>query len=81
MVLLLFDRLPLLMWGLCFGVALGWWLFQSRSPPQTTSGREQYEPARMSESIRSQLSDSDIPVERIDKRDPEGPVTLLISPS
>ncbi len=75
MVLLLFDRLPLWMWGLCFGVALGWWLFRSRSPPQTTSGREQYEPTGMSESIRSQLTDSDIPVERIDKRDPAGPVT------
>lgn len=47
MVMLIFDRLPLWLWGLCFGVALGWWLFRSQSSIQTTSGREQYEPTGM----------------------------------
>lgn len=72
----LVDFLPL--WGwvvLVVGSVLGWWgIRRLLATPDVTSGREQYESNGMGDSVRSRLSESDVPIERIDKRDPNGTV-------
>ncbi len=75
-LLLLVDLIPLWGWALVLGVVLGWWgIRRLFATPEATSGRERYESNGMGDSVRSRLSESDVPVERIDKRDPEGSAT------
>ncbi len=68
---------PAWLFTLVIGCVIGWIALPTVTRTTTTveSGREQYESSGVRESVRSRLADSDVPIERIDKRDPSGPPT------